>query len=501
MNGDPFAPSRKLLGYSQLKKKNITKYRTYRPAEVPKLFDCERYFDEDNNIIPDGSDCCWWHWIGLPRRYGQRHPTYDWQRKAAHDLKDYRYFYMRKPPKFGATTFYLVWAMHQACINPGWINGQVAIVVGTHGFAEAEKMIERCKEILAYKDEDGKPIRDEETGNLVTRLNISEEYNTKKEFTLNSCEFRARPAERIDSIRSQANMKLILIDEGGFFIALDQQKVRDAFEHYIGNSEVIIIIITTAGNSPSGFAYEIEKEENSIYKKYLYTDEDGLIPHRESGTTLFKQEDIDKIKGTSSYLRNYKGVWGHGSGNIYNSKIIDELIKPYQFKDVWHYDNVLAIDPAYGQVRDKMSSKFAGVGAWKENGIIHIRSWFELENPSDEEALARVRQEIKQYGYRNLSVDGHWTGIIKTFQSEMNSYGVNYSEHLVEMTDEAAATTHDRKVLIHPDFEELTTQLKSIMRSDKGTPDKKRSRFDSGDCYQQVLWHFNHHGGMRMIKV
>ena len=76
--------------------------------------------------------------------------------------------------------------MHQACINKSWINGQVAIVVGTHGFQEAEKMIERCKEMLAYKDSEGKPMRNDD-GNLMTRLNISEEYNTKKEFTLNSC--------------------------------------------------------------------------------------------------------------------------------------------------------------------------------------------------------------------------------------------------------------------------------------------------------------------------
>jgi hypothetical protein len=43
----------------------------------------------------------------------------------------------------------------------------------------------------------------------MTRLNINEDYNTKKEFSLNTVEFRAHPADNIDSIRSQPNMRYI----------------------------------------------------------------------------------------------------------------------------------------------------------------------------------------------------------------------------------------------------------------------------------------------------
>lgn len=232
---------------------------------------------------------------------------YPWEEDMEIALKEYDYHYMRKPPKIGATQWFLSWIMHQACINLNYIQGQVAIVVGTSGLNESEKMIERCKEMIAYKDADGKPIHDED-GNLFTRLPINEEYNTKKEFSLNSCEFRARPADNIDAIRSQPNMRVILIDEIAFFRMVEQQKVRDAFEHYIGASDVKIILVTTAGFSPGGVGYEIETEQNSIYKKHLYDYNIGLVVHPESLTSLYIKDEIDKLRGSKSFNRNFLGI-------------------------------------------------------------------------------------------------------------------------------------------------------------------------------------------------
>lgn len=81
-----------------------------------------------------------------------RHPYYSWEEDLISDLeKGFRYFYILKPPKIGATQFWLSYAEHQALTNPSWLNGQVAIVVGTN-FGEAEQMIARAKEVLENKD-------------------------------------------------------------------------------------------------------------------------------------------------------------------------------------------------------------------------------------------------------------------------------------------------------------------------------------------------------------
>jgi len=468
------------------------------PWEVPTEFYCGHFLDDKKRVIPDGAKCCFWHWIGLPQRYGKRHPVYPWQETALDDLKQYDYHYLRKPPKVGATQLYLLWGMHQACINKLWVNGQVAIVVGTRS-QEAEKMIERCKELISYKDKEGKPVRDE-MGELLTKIDITQEYNTRKEFSMNTVEFRAHPAENIDSIRSQPNMRMILIDEIAFFKMVEQQKVRDAFEHYIGGSEVKIILVTTAGFNAGGVGYEIETEHPSIYRKRLYDYNIGLVVHPESMTSLYIKANIDKIRGTPSFNRNFLGVWGYGAGNIYDSRTLDEATSNnYSLGDVSTLPNCLAIDPAYGKVRDKLSSKFAGLGMFKQNGHLWTRSWFELEEPSDEAALKRIRQELKRYSYRTLVCDGHWTGIINTFQSEANAYGINYSEHGIDMTDTASQEVADLHVHIHPTHEELAVQLRSIRRNDRGMPDKKQSRFDLGDCFQQGIWHFT--GGQAVGRI
>lgn len=66
------------------------------------------------------------------------------------------------------------------------------------------------------------------------------------------------------------------------------------------------------------------------------------------------------------------------------------------------------------------------------------------------------------------------------------------------MTDTAQQETSDLHVRIHPTHEPLIVQLRSIKRDEKGVPDKKQSRFDLGDCYQQGIWHFS--GGKRVIR-
>ena len=176
---------------------------------TPGLFWCNNWYyaDTDNQkqVIPDGSLCCFLHKIGLPRRFGKRHPLYSWQTDFLESLSTKtRKFFILKPPKIGATYLLLYWALHQALTNDSWQNGQVAIVVGTTGLNEAQKMIERAKSLLLLKDKDGNLTLHNGTPQYHYPLTL---YNTKTEFTINTVNFRAFPAanNHIDSIRSQPN--------------------------------------------------------------------------------------------------------------------------------------------------------------------------------------------------------------------------------------------------------------------------------------------------------
>lgn len=366
-----------------------------------------------------------------------------------------------------------------------WQYGQVGIVVGT-GKGEAAHMISRCKDILEIKDARGYP-----TGHY--KYPINWDYNTKTEFSINTVEFKAFPAlnKHIDAIRSQPNMRMIIGDEVAFFTDVDQQKIRDAFEHYIGGSEAIIALITTAGDAPQGFAYEIETEDPSIYRKHLLDYHAGLEVHPESMTSLYRKPDIDSIKHLPSFARNFQGKWGHGIGDIFDTNTINLISSEnYDFPvNIRGLPNVLAIDPAFGEQRNKLSSKFAGLGMYVLNGVAYTRSYFELEEPTDKEGNERIQQEIDQYGYTNLVIDGQWSGIIRHFSSVIHTTGIPFNEYSLKMTDNASQQVKDMKVRIHPTHEALPKQLRPIRRNNEGKPDKKRFRYDLGDCFHMDLWH------------
>lgn len=338
-------------------------------------------------------------------------------------------------------------------------------------------MIERCKEILSEKDANGVPMRDQD-GNIKLRVPIDQEYNNKQEFTLNTVEFRAHPANNIDSIRSQPNMRLILVDELAFFTLVDQQKIRDAFEHYIGGSDVVIALVTTTGDVPEGVAYDIEHEDPSMYRKHIYDYNIGLVVHPQSMTSLYRKDDIDKLRGTPSFNRNFMGIWGHGSGDIFNIESLNAISKEQY--DLWpQSDNpVLEIDPGYG------SSKFGIVGGEMRDGIAHVLLAEQYERGSHSEMIGKVKSIIQTYGYRHIGVDSNNPGFIAEFpQAKPKSF----RERGQLMTDGAAAAVMQRQVRIHPQFEELLRQLRSVQKDKKGTPDKKKLTYDLGDPFHMLI--------------
>ena len=215
----------------------------------------------------------------------------------------------------------------------------------------------------------------------------------------------------------------------------------------------------------------------------------GLEVHPQSGTSLYRKADLDKIKHLPSFDRNFNGKWGHGAGDIFDTNMINAISREaYEFpENLSLFPNVLAIDPAYGEMRNKLSSKFAGLGMYKENNKIFTRSYFELESPGDTEAVDRIAQEIESFGYTRLIIDGHYTGIIKEFKNRIKTKGFP-NDMKVEATDKASEVVRVGGFQIHLAHEELAKQMRAIRRDQHGGPDKKRYRYDLGDCAHMGIW-------------
>lgn len=450
-------------------------------SAIPSLHWCRHYRDKQGNIIPDGARCCWVHYVGLPKRWGVRHPYYSWEEDLLDNLKKgKKYFYILKPPKIGATQFWLSYAEHQAVINPTWRNGQVAIVVGTN-FGEAEQMIGRAKDIIEDKDA-------EDRGLGTYKLSIHQDYNTKKEFSLNTVEFRAHPANNIDAIRSKPNMRMIIIDEGAFFTikAQDQQKIRDAFEHYIGGSDTLIVVISTAGHVPAGFMYDMYEEiikGDSIYTPLILDYHAGLEVHPESGTSLYKKEQIDLLKDSPSFARNYMHQWGHGSGDIFDLKALDRCIRTYNW-NVKQGERILSVDPGYG------SSKSGLVGIEKTDKARVIQAQ-QYGRPSQTELISIIDQSIKLYGYTLVRFDSAYPGLLSDFRSRIACQPINFRERGQIMTDNASIQVKAEQIEIDPTFEELIKQLRAARKNEKGTVDKDIATFDLFDAFIMSLDYFS----------
>ena len=86
--------------------------------------------------------------------------------------------------------------------------------------------------------------------------------NKETVLELNGCRIEAYPSNHIDSFRSLANPKFILMDEGDFFRKAEQEQVRFVTERYIGKSDPYIVMVSTP-NAPNGLFEKIEKEPES----------------------------------------------------------------------------------------------------------------------------------------------------------------------------------------------------------------------------------------------
>lgn len=403
------------------------------------------------------------HLRGLPERFGVPHPLYDYQEEILDELKlKSKYFWILKSPKLGITEFWLTWAIHQAMINPVWKSGQVAIVVGTHG-QEAKNMIERCKMIC---DKAGIPYQN------------TSKFTTRQEFYVNGVHFAAHPANNIDSIRSQPNMKFILIDEGYFFTMTDSTVVREAAEHYIGGSDVIIAYISTAGKKPTGFMYDIDIEKESIYTKFRFCNPEkyGLKIDERSGTRIYDPEALEKIKSLPSYNRNYLGMVGYGSGDIYDLDALNHCVKEYPIDfELAQLPSVLILDPAYG------SSKFGCIGMVEYEGIIYVTDAEGWVRESSSGANQKVRQKLAK-GYRNLIIDGHYTGMIAEFSEEVNTKGFDPKKSGEVAIDKSSQRVSEDRFRVHPRFSELIKEMRAARRKENGLLDKTKKSLDLADA-------------------
>ena len=375
---------------------------------------------EHSNICNDTNEqCCFNHYVGLPWKYGDRLPLFDFQIAEQYKGKPSIFtafennscIYVLKATGIGfseLTIRYMCWKAHTGPIHQ-YQNSQMVIVTGPN-VELATKQITRIRNL--YDD--------------ILGVQFSSE-KTKIVLPPNNVQIQAYPSHNVSAMRGLPKVSIVFIDEGDFFPIGQQVAVRDAAERYLGKSNAKIILGSTP-YSIDGLMHNIQKEENSIYTKLFMNYEVGI-------NKIFTKEDIEKAKQSPSFEREYNLRYAFDIGNVLTETMIQRCldIKYDPEYTVYECPKCISVDPAWGG-----SSKFAIIVSQFMDGRIQILYAQEFDRPEPYEMEQLILdlahkyslfEDNKQNG--QIIVDGHNVSIIKSLKHRLNE-NTNYEDEKPE---------------------------------------------------------------------
>ena len=444
---------------------------------IPDSFWCGDSLREDST-----ASCCFWHYIFYPNLGPERdevyHPVYPYEIELLEALQHERHVCVYKAAGLGITEFFLLWIIWK-CFTDPFFYGKEAMVITGPNVDLSKDLIRRTKRFLY------------ERGTA---------YTDRGEYQLevNGCTIKCYPSNNIHSARGKPKVSCFFGDEAAFFKLKDDIIVKNVGERYIGKNNAYVVWVSTAGESPSGFFYDImlDGKENTIYKRFHFYVEAGLKQHPQTKTSIFNKEYIDEASKAGSYGREFLGEWGRNVGDIFEQEALDEICReeyPINPNDD-SYDRVIGVDPGYG------SSEFGIVALERSKDKYNVIFASSYERSSYIDAIGKVDKVAKQYNVRQIFVDKSAPELIKDLRDKFkyhNVTGIAFNEYGDRMLDWASKKVNFQEVRIHPQYKKLKNQLMTIRLNKKGLPDKTtQNPFDLGDAFLIALWYYKMGSGV-----
>lgn len=433
---------------------------------TPQKFWCD-------NSLSKRKDCCFWHFIGSPERDDIEHPVYDHEKVLLDELEQNKCLAVYKATGLGVTEFMIRWIIWKS-LTDDFFFGKEAIIVTGPNVDLAQDIILRAKNLIRDK--------------------IDYKDAGAYEFVVNGSRIKCYPSNNIHSARGKPQISIFFGDEAAFFKIRDDSIVKTVGERYIGKSNAWVVWVSTAGEEPAGFFYDILGEKNSIYKKLEFYWEWGLRLDKKTKTSLFNEKFINSARQARSFGREYCGEWGRNVGDIFNQEALEQISgDDFKIDEKNNsFERVMSLDPGFS------SSNFGIVIAQKLNSIPHIIFAEDFERQSYTQILEKVKSLADMYRIRKIRVDSSRPELIKDLRNlHYDVIGFNFKSLGKEMTANASEKVAKLQVRIHPMQKKLISQLETIKFNTKGTPDKNRHNpFDIGDAFLMALWYFKMGGGI-----
>ena len=445
---------------------------------VPERFWCK-------NSLSEVDDCCWWHYIfypnGGPERDGMYHPCYEYEQKILDEMdmetpdaarkKKRKCFCVYKATGLGLTEFILLWVLWKSYTDE-WFSGKEAMIITGPNVDLAQDLILRSKSFLLKRG-------------------LGYVDHGAYELEVNGARIKCYPSNNIHSARGKPKVSIFFGDEAAFFKLRDDSIVRTVGERYIGKSDSWVVWVSTAGEEPSGFFYDImqEQESETIYKRFHFYVEAGLKRDKQTKSSIFTKAYIDEASKARSFEREYLGVWGKNVGDIFSPEGIELCCnEEYDWSDSDDTnDRIIGIDPGFG------SSEFGVCIMQKHKGkkaVIFAESY---ERASYIDMVDKLVALSKRFKTKRIFADASWTEGIRDLRDKhhMNVQAIAFNQYGEKMLNYAANHIDFQNVKIHPVFKKLKSQLMTIKYNKKGGTDKtKQNPFDLGDAFLLALYYY-----------
>jgi hypothetical protein len=443
--------------------------------------------------------CCFNHQISLPEKNGVKHQMYDYERMVFDTLfKDdgsanNKHVWIKKATGLGITELLLRIIVY-LCVKDDELSGSQIVIFTGPRIDLAIDLISRLKKLFY-------------SNNLITSFATKETVAV-----INNVRVEAFPSHHVDSARGLPNVSFIFLDESDYFPPGQQQDARDVSERYIAKSNPYIVMVSTP-NAPEGLFESIEKEpeDTCLYKRMFLDYTYGL-------SKIYTAEEIEKVKQSPSFEREYNLKYLGKIGNVFHTKDIEAAIEkgrkynPDNFTPYYSSTSrSMGIDPAYG------SSAFGIVVTEWADGLVQILYAEEYHRPDYNEMLSLVYDLMSKYQVDKVYIDGANPSFIKSLKLQIGedadydkviaryrSEGFGDDAALKDMTivpvnfnkEHKAMLGHckmilenePRKIAINPDkFDKLITSLRTAVDND-GVLDKESISYnDIFDAFRLAL--------------
>ncbi|MEO9294290.1 MAG: hypothetical protein ABI347_01675 [Nitrososphaera sp.] len=266
------------------------------------------------------------------------------------------------------------------------------------------------------------------------------------------------------------------------------------------------MVIETVPAGPRGRIYELFQQFNAAsggpaaFRVFVIPASEAV----KAGVIAQDFLDAERERLGGLYGQYYGAKFVAAGGSILLPSQVDACVMRYSLALQEGAYRVMAVDWGFG------SSRTAIVGIERRvDGRLYVVDCRQFERAAVSGVIDLVALQYHADGYSQCYADSSQPGIIKDLQDGSELTGrpavdvrpVVFREELPGMVQEVVKAVREARVLIHPEFADVISQLKAVQYDRKGNPDKSAHTMDVFDAFMMAVSHVQEGGSLYIADI